>query len=121
MLERVQVPAPYVSYIKSVYSHFSATIQCHQWTTPPISIRRGVLQGDTMSPIIFILTFNPLLKLAEELYKGHGFLFQLSIPNSSDLPPVGAYIYIKWLEPGDELPGWYKALVSELVMCDNDF
>ena len=71
MLEGVQVPAPYVSYIKSVYSHLSATIQCHQWTTPPISIRRGVFQGDTMSPIIFILTFNPLLKLAEDLNKGH--------------------------------------------------
>ena len=66
-----------------------------------------------MSPIIFILTFNPLLKLAGDLNKGHGFLFQLSIPNSSNLPPVGTYIYIKWLEPGDELPGWYRAQVCE--------
>jgi len=113
MLESVQVPSCYIGYIKSVYSHLSAIIKCHQWTTPPIPIRRGVFQGDTMSPIIFILTFNPLLKLAEDLNKGHGFFFQLSIPNSSNLPPVGAYVYIKWLEPGDELPGWYKAQVHE--------
>jgi len=70
------------------------------------STNHGVFQGDTMSPIIFLLTLNPLLKLAEDLNKGHGFLFQLSIPKSSNLPPVGTYIYIKWLEPGDELTGW---------------
>ena len=61
-------------------------------------------QGDTMSPMIFPL---PFLKLA---YRFH---FQLTILNSAKLPPVGVYVYIKWLQPGDEPLGWYKAQVSE--------
>ena len=49
-----------------------------------------VFHGDTMSPIIFILAFNPLLCLAEVLNHGHGFCFQLIVPNSHNYPPVNA-------------------------------
>ena len=44
---------------------------------------------------------------------GHGFFFKLIVPNSQSRPPVNAYIYIMWLEPNDELPGWYRAKVIE--------
>ena len=50
-----------------------------------------------MSPIIFLPLFNNVLKLAEDLNKGYGFRFHLTIPHSAKLPPVGAYVYIKWL------------------------
>jgi len=66
-----------------------------------------------MSPIIFILAFNPLLRLAEVLNCGYGYHFKLMVPGSHDYPPINAYIYIKWLEPNDELPGWYRAKVIE--------
>jgi len=73
-------------------------------------ICRGVFQGNTMSPIIFILAFNPLLLLAGVLNYGYGYCFKLMVPVSHDYPPINAYIYI---EPNDELPGWYRAKVIE--------
>ena len=33
--------------------------------------------------------------------------------NSEDLPPIDSAIYVKWVEQGNEPPGWYRARVSE--------
>lgn len=107
MLDRVLVSCCFVAYMQ----HLSAIIKCHHWTTPPVPI---CFQADTMSPIIFLPLFNNALKLAENHNKGYGFRFHLTIPHSAKLPPVGAYVNIKWLEPGDKPPGCnYKAQVSE--------
>jgi len=68
-----------------------------------------------MSPIMFLLAFNPLLQLAADLYHGHGYVFQLPLQHSEDLPPVDStvYKYVKWLEQSDESPGWYQAIVPK--------
>jgi len=63
--------------------------------------------------MMFLLAFNPLLQLAIELNHGHGYVIQLPLPHSDDLPPVDSTIYVKWLEQSDEPPGWYRAVVSE--------
>ena len=65
-----------------------------------------------MSPIMFLLAFNPILQLAVRLNHGNGYVFQLPLQNSEGLPPTGSTIYVKWLEEGDEPPGWYRATVS---------
>ena len=69
-----------------------------------------MFQGD---PIVFLLAFNPFLKLATDLNQGHGYTFQLPIQNSDDLPPLDSTIYVKWVEEGDEPPGWSQVRVSE--------
>ena len=58
-----------------------------------VQICHGVFQGDTMSPITFILAFNPSLRLAEVLNHGYGFHFKLMVPGSHHYPPINAYIY----------------------------
>jgi len=69
-----------------------------------------------MSPIIFLLSFNQLLKLSAQLNQGHGYKFELPLQNSEDLPPINSSIYVKWLEEDDdEPPGWYQARVSEYL------
>jgi len=40
-----------------------------------------------MSPIVFLLAFNPLLKLAADLNHGHGYTIKLLLQGSEDLPP----------------------------------
>ena len=94
MLNAVRI---WPTYMQSLYSQLRAVVKCKAWSTPTIPICCGVFQGDTMSPIIFILAFNPLLRLAEVLNQGHGFRFKLMIPNSDDYPPINAYIYINGL------------------------
>jgi len=109
MLRAVQIPNSVSAYIQSLYSQLWAVVKCKAWCTPTIPI----CQGDIMSLIIFILAFNPLLRLAEVLNHGYGFCFKLMVPGSHYYPPINSYIYIKWLETGDELPGWYRARVIE--------
>ena len=80
---------------------------------PPIPFHKGVFQGDTLSPVIFLLAFNPLLKLAEALSNPHGYTIQLPVEDTDDLPPVNSFVYVKWSECDDEPPGWYKAQIDQ--------
>ena len=66
-----------------------------------------------MSPIMFLLAFNPLLQLAAKLNHGRGYVIQLPLQNSEDLPSAYITIYVKWVEQGNEPPGWYRATVSQ--------
>ena len=63
MLTAVRVPSAFFHYIQSFYSQLSVTITNKVWETDPIPIRRRVFQGNTLSPIVFLLVFNPILKL----------------------------------------------------------
>ena len=63
MLSAVKVPSRIQSYIESFYSRLFVTVTSKNWETPPIPFLQGVFQGDTMSAIVFLLAFNPLLKL----------------------------------------------------------
>ena len=85
-------------YIKNAYSQLNAfisiIIQKRGQQSFPIS--RGVFQGDTMSPIIFLLSFNPIIQLANNL-QCPGFFFKIPIEHL--------------LSPGTST-GWYKCTVS---------
>ena len=107
MLRTVKVPSKIQCYVESFYSKLFVTVTSKNWDTPPIPFCRGVFQGDTMSPIVFLLAFNPLLKLAADLNQGHGYSIELPLQNSDDFPPLDSSIYVKWVEQGDEPPGWY--------------
>ena len=52
-LETLKVPAQVWKYIRDLYAQLKATIRTNQWSSPEFSVKRGVLQGDTLSPIIF--------------------------------------------------------------------
>ena len=95
MLTAVKVPSVFLHYIQSFYSQLSVTIISKSWETAPIPFRRGVFQGDTLSPIVFLLVFNPILQLAESLNHFHGYKFQLPVEGSDMLPPVDTFIYVQ--------------------------
>ncbi|XP_065896220.1 uncharacterized protein [Dysidea avara] len=115
MLRAVKVPSSFFNYVFSFYSQLSVTITSDHWETAMIPFQRGVFQGDTLSPMIFLLVFNPLLQLADSLNNPCGYTFQLPVPNCDSLPPVGSFVYIKWSESGDEEPGWYKAHIDKYL------
>jgi len=110
MLEAVEVPSTLLGYVKSFYSKLFVTVTTKSWKTLPIPFLWGVFQGDTMSPMMFLLAFNPLLQLATDLNHGQGYVIQLPLPHLDDLAST---IYVKWLEQTDDPPGWYRAVVSE--------
>ena len=115
ILEYVQLPKEVQEYISAFYGKLSAYIATKDWKTPRFSIERGVFQGDTLSPLIFLLAFNPIIEAINSVEPG----FQLMLPsqscNEASLPGINTYIYARWDEEGsDEPPGWYLAKILSI-------
>ena len=111
MLVYIDVPPQIVTYIDNAYSKLIASISTRQWVTPSFKISRGTFQGDTLSPLLFLLCFHPILSYAEKLPSTSSEMTQ-TLPNSSGLPPPGSFIYVEWNEEAsDEEKGWYKCRV----------
>ena len=72
------------------------------------------IPSDTLSLIIFLMAFSPVIHLVEST-KPLGYTLLLPISNSEDLPPVDSYTslprlppYLLWDEPSSDEPvGWY--------------
>ena len=86
ILDYIKLPTEFVSYITKSYSQLSATIKTKNWCTPIFKIERGVFQGDTLSPLIFLAAFNSLIETCNKL-PTCGFNMKLYVPNSTGLPP----------------------------------
>ena len=61
-LQRYHFPIPIISYIQTLYSNMAAQIQTPDWTSSPFLMKKGVFQGDPLSPLIFLIAFNPIIE-----------------------------------------------------------
>ena len=67
--------------VKSLYTDFKTSIITNEFRTPFISIGRGVLQGDCLSPLLFNLCFNTFLQhIKSEKYRQFGFSLRFLNP-----------------------------------------
>ena len=115
MLHHIKVPIAISSYVSDMYSKLSASISTKLWSTPEFAITRGVFQGDTLSPMLFLLCFNPIISFIQQL-PTCGFYLLLDLDNSIGLPPVNSNIYTKWDEDDSTEPkGWYLCTVKEYL------
>ena len=65
-LQRLSISATIRQYISSCYKHITTRIE-YKGATTEITLRRGVKQGDPLSPYIFNAIMNPLLETLEQL------------------------------------------------------
>ena len=56
LLHYVKVPVEIRYYIHNLYTNLSAFISTNHWSTGLFPINKGVFQGDTLSPLIFLLS-----------------------------------------------------------------
>jgi hypothetical protein len=70
-------PEDVVTLIGNIYSHSNTIFTGeHFGKTEPIPIQRGTIQGDTLSPYLFLIFLEPLLRW---LHRGkHGYTFGTS-------------------------------------------
>ena len=61
-----------VQYIEQLYEKASIQIKCAEGLTKPIPIDRGVLQGDTLSPILFNLAMELVLRFVRSSCPQYG-------------------------------------------------
>ena len=50
-----------INLVKSLYTNYQLTIATDSYVTSPITVRRGVLQGDSLSLLLFNLVINTLI------------------------------------------------------------
>ena len=56
------IPDPINKLIKSLYTNFQTSIITDQFSTPFITVGRGVLQGDCLSPLLSNMSFNTFIQ-----------------------------------------------------------
>ena len=67
--------------IRSLYSNFQTSIITDSFQTPFIKVGRGVLQGDSLSPLTFNLCFNTFIHyISEQKFKQFGFSASSLLP-----------------------------------------
>ncbi|CAB4003347.1 Hypothetical predicted protein [Paramuricea clavata] len=83
VLDYHHVPNHMKNLICSLYTHFQTSIITEQFNTPIITVGRGVLQGDCLSPLLFNMSFSTFIQqIKSEKYRQLGFwkLSEIGIP-----------------------------------------
>ena len=94
-LERNFVPPVIRKYLHNLYSHSTAVVESKPWRSDPFKFNRGVFQGDPISPVIFLLVFNPILQeLQRNSHKGYklGDTSIVTLPCADDFCLISTHI-----------------------------
>ena len=68
------IPATTKALISSLYTDFYTSVITDNYHTPAIPVRKGVLQGDCHSPLLFNMCFNTFIQyICQEKYMQLGF------------------------------------------------
>ena len=75
--------------VSSCYNNCQAVVDTPKWRSEPFHFKRGVFQGDPVSPVIFLMAFNPVLlhlKLQQETigYKLNNNASIVTLPYADD-------------------------------------
>ena len=118
MLKLIKLPREFTDYVSSLYSSISAHVFTKHWKTQHFSITKGVFQGDTLSPLLFLIAINPLIQSVALYPASRGFALKLPIQSElqeQPLPKPNRYAYALWDEKNsDEVTGWYLAKVQSV-------
>ena len=70
VLAYCHIPAKTKALISSLYTGFYTSVMTDDFLTPSIPVRRDVLQGDCLSPLLFNMCFNTFIQfIRQEKYK----------------------------------------------------
>ena len=78
VLDYHQIPKDVSEIIKSLYTDFNTAFITSEFSTPFITVGRGVLQGDCLSPLIFNMCINTFVQhIKTDKYRQFGFITNL--------------------------------------------
>ena len=75
-----EVPDHIITLITSMYTDYFISVATDSYLTSPIKVRRRVLQGDSLSPILFNLIVNTLITtIKQEKLKCMGYVYDRGV------------------------------------------
>ena len=81
VLEYHHVPDHIKDIVKSLYTNFKTSVITSDFRTPFITVGRGVLQGDCLSPLLFNMCFNTFIQhIKVDKYRRFGFTLNFLNP-----------------------------------------
>ena len=81
VLDYHHIPDHIKFVIKNLYTDFKTSIITSQFQTPFLTVGRGVLQEDCLSPLLFNMCFNTFIQhIKAEKYSQFGFSFKMLNP-----------------------------------------
>eukprot|EP01084_Bolivina_argentea_P280382 479496_1 len=85
VLIHYHIPLDIATYISNLYNNLNMTVITPSWSTNSIPLNNGLFIGDTLSQIIFLMTFNILIEHIQYKYKNNnnvGYnLFDVNVDN----------------------------------------
>ena len=91
ILEWIGIPGAMRQCISSLYANASTRFITPAGLTDSISITRGTLQGDTLSPLLFLLYIEPLLRWLHQGGRGYQYGCLTTPENAQHRLSSGAY------------------------------
>ena len=72
-LRRFGIPQWVHDYVGNFYSHIATKMTSKSWETDYLQVQRGVLQGDTLSPLLFLLIMQIALQALSTSCPDYGY------------------------------------------------
>ena len=94
-LERNFIPPIIRKYFHNMYKHSTAVVESNAWRSDPFKFKRGVFQGDPISPVIFLLVFNTIPQHLQSLsHKGYkvGDIPVVTLPYADDFCLISTHL-----------------------------
>ena len=66
VLEFHNIPSKIKVFVKMLYQDFQISIAGDGYVTSPITVQKGVLQGDCLSPLLFNMYVNTLIQTIDD-------------------------------------------------------
>lgn len=72
-LELLKVNGEIITFLNTAMQHYRTTLIYNQEDVGEVKIRRGIFQGDALSPLMFVMALFPLTHLLQSTKKGYRF------------------------------------------------
>ena len=94
-LTRHFLPQNVITYFHNTYMNSKAVVETKSWRSEPFPFKKGVFQGDPISPIIFLMTFNPIIQSLQNQSQKFGYKLgdfsYVTLPYTDDFCPISTH------------------------------